>query len=92
MVDIFHNPNKDSYYRNPTFYYIGTLDPLGLRKPSTLRSTWNHPRRGACDSCDAMRGIRHHRMNYPEIASPLCSAILLVRIKNSKLSTLYTAT
>ena len=27
--DAFPNHNTNSQYRNPTFYYIGTLDPLG---------------------------------------------------------------
>ena len=34
MGDTFPNHNMNSYYRNPTFYYIGTWDPLGLRVPS----------------------------------------------------------
>ena len=29
MGDIFPNHNMSSYYRSPTFSYIGTLDPLG---------------------------------------------------------------
>ena len=29
MGDTFPNHNNNSLYRNPTFYYIGTLDPLG---------------------------------------------------------------
>ena len=29
MGDTFPNHNNNSYYRDPTFYYIGTLDPLG---------------------------------------------------------------
>ena len=29
MGDTFPNHNNNSYYRSPTFYYTGTLDPLG---------------------------------------------------------------
>ena len=29
--DTYPNHNSNSYYRNPTFYYAGTLDPLGIR-------------------------------------------------------------
>ena len=29
MGDTFPNHNNSSSYRNPTFYYIGALDPLG---------------------------------------------------------------
>ena len=29
MRDTFPNHNSNSEYRNPTFYYIGTLDPYG---------------------------------------------------------------
>ena len=29
MGDTFPNHNIKSYYGNPTFYYTGTLDPLG---------------------------------------------------------------
>ena len=32
MGDSFPDHNSTSKYRNPTFYYIGTLDPLGLAK------------------------------------------------------------
>ena len=31
MGDTSPNHNSNSLYRNPTFYYIGTLDPLGTR-------------------------------------------------------------
>ena len=39
-----NNNNSNSSYRNPTFYYIGTLDPLGFswflfEKPSILCPT-----------------------------------------------------
>ena len=29
MGDTSPNHKSDSYYRNPTFYHMGTLDPLG---------------------------------------------------------------
>ena len=29
LGDTFPDHNNNSLYRNPTFYYIGTLDPLG---------------------------------------------------------------
>ena len=40
MGDTFPNHNNNSYYRNPTFYYIGTLDPLGVeddKRPAKTR-------------------------------------------------------
>ena len=43
MGDTFPNHNNNSEYRNPTFYYIGTLDPLGKVKP-------RFPRRRGQDS------------------------------------------
>ena len=33
MGDTFPDHNNNCLYRNPTFYYIGTLDPLGGRTP-----------------------------------------------------------
>ena len=34
MGDICPNHNTNYYDRNPTFYYIGTLDPLGKKCPN----------------------------------------------------------
>ena len=45
MGDTFANHNNNSYYRNPTFYYIGTLDPLGFK---TLESKRPKPKRSYC--------------------------------------------
>ena len=36
MGDAFPNHISNSYYRNPTFYYIGTLHPLGKDAPHYL--------------------------------------------------------
>ena len=36
MGDTFPNLNNNSEKRNPTFYYIGTLGPLGV----TVRGGW----------------------------------------------------
>ena len=44
MGDTSLNHNSNSYFRNPTLYYIGTLDPRG--SIGTLRGVGERGRRG----------------------------------------------